>query len=369
MTLRAPRETDFTAQAHDVRVASRLGLALGIAFTLCFATGLLSHIAQNWSWWPTRPVNLYRVTQGVHVLSGIAAVPLLLAKLWTVYPMLFARPAGSVGRALERAALFVLIAAAFFQLATGLFNSAQSYPWPFVFVPTHYAVAWVAIGALAVHIAAKLPRIRDGLGRPVGPPEPGRPGLSRRTLLGTAGFAAGAAVLAAAGAAVPWLYRVSPLSWRAARGQQGLPINRSAAAAQVSRVGLDWRLELTWPGGGRRLSLAELAALPQRTHQLPIACVEGWSASATWTGVVVAELLTAVGAPTGRVVVESLERTGVYRSSVLLPGHVRDPLTLLALSLNGAELTLNHGYPCRIIAPTRPGVLQTKWVAALRVQP
>ncbi|WP_371320659.1 molybdopterin-dependent oxidoreductase [Saccharothrix yanglingensis] len=25
-------------------------------------------------------------------------------------------------------------------------------------------------------------------------------------------------------------------------------------------------------------------------------------------------------------------------------------------------MPLDHGYPCRIIAPGRPGVLQTKWV-------
>ncbi|MGI8955066.1 MAG: molybdopterin-dependent oxidoreductase [Nocardioidaceae bacterium] len=30
-------------------------------------------------------------------------------------------------------------------------------------------------------------------------------------------------------------------------------------------------------------------------------------------------------------------------------------------------MTLDHGYPCRIIAPNRPGVLQTKWVTKLEV--
>jgi hypothetical protein len=371
MKLRVPREEDFTADAHDVRVAARLGLWLGIAFGLCFVTGLLSHIGQHGSWWPTRPVNFYRITQGVHVLSGIAAVPLLLAKLWTVYPILFARPVlGSVRRALERGALYVLIAAAFFELATGLFNSAQAYPWLFTFVPAHYAGAWIAAGALAVHVAAKLPRIRDGLGRPVGPPEPGSASLSRRGFLATTGFAVGTALLATAGATVPWLYRLSPLGWRSDRGEQDLPINRSAAAAQVQRVGDDWKLLIGWPGATpAALSRAQLTALPQRTHVLPIACVEGWSATATWTGVVLADLLTAVGAPTGRVHVTSLELAGLYRTSVLLPDHVRDPLTLLALRINGAELSLNHGYPCRIIAPTRPGVLQTKWVTELRVEP
>lgn len=66
-----------------------------MTFTACFLTGLFSHYLQtppSWASWPSRPVSLFRVNQGVHVLSGIASVPLLLAKLWTVYPLFFQRP-------------------------------------------------------------------------------------------------------------------------------------------------------------------------------------------------------------------------------------------------------------------------------------
>ena len=58
---------------HSERVAARLGLALGIAFTICFVTGLYSHFAQHPSLGfvlPARPVGLYRVTQGLHVVTG-----------------------------------------------------------------------------------------------------------------------------------------------------------------------------------------------------------------------------------------------------------------------------------------------------------
>ena len=57
----------------------------------------------------------------------------------------------------------VLVAAAIFQLATGLANSAQWYPWAFSFRATHYAVAWIAVGALLVHVAVKLPVIPRAL--------------------------------------------------------------------------------------------------------------------------------------------------------------------------------------------------------------
>jgi DMSO/TMAO reductase YedYZ molybdopterin-dependent catalytic subunit len=46
---------------------------------------------------------------------------------------------------------------------------------------------------------------------------------------------------------------------------------------------------------------------------------------------------------------------------------VQDPTTLVALELNGETLDLDHGFPARIIAPGRPGVLQTKWLKSIEV--
>jgi DMSO/TMAO reductase YedYZ molybdopterin-dependent catalytic subunit len=62
-----------------------------------------------------------------------------------------------------------------------------------------------------------------------------------------------------------------------------------------------------------------------------------------------------------------MEKGGFYGTSELPPQFADDPLTLLALRLNGTELALEHGFPARIIAPDRPGVLQTKWVHHLEV--
>lgn len=49
------------------------------------------------------------------------------------------------------------------------------------------------------------------------------------------------------------------------------------------------------------------------------------------------------------------------------PEYARDPLTLIALRVNGERLDVDHGYPARVIAPGRPGVLQTKWLTAIEV--
>jgi hypothetical protein len=385
-TLRPPRppsDADFTSRLRSAAVTARVGLWLGICFGIAFVTGLISHYAQNASHpipFPASPAWGYRFTQGLHVVAGTAAVPLLLVKLWTVYPLLFRRPPRGARRlareGLERASIAVLVAAAIFQLVTGTLNSAQWYPWDFSFRATHYAVAWVAMGALAVHVAVKLPIIRRALTSDVEStaddrPDATRPGaLSRRGLLRTTFLASGVAALAVAGGAVPLLRKVSVFAVRSGEGPQGVPINKSAVAAHVTdeMVGPAYRLEVVY--GERRVSLAreDLQAMPQQTQSLPIACVEGWSAGAVWTGVPVRDLLDLVDAPAGRDVdIYSLQPSGPYRHTVLQGNFADDHRTLVALALHGEPLDRDHGEPARLIAPDRPGVLQTKWLSRLEV--
>jgi len=379
-----PREEDFRSALRSPTVTSRVGLWLGICFGLAFVTGLISHYAQQPHQpvpFPTSPSWGYRVTQGLHVAAGTAAVPLLLVKLWTVFPKLFARPprraAELVRHGAERASVGVLVSAAVFQLATGLANTAQWYPWHFHFRATHYAVGWVAIGALLVHVAVKLPLVRAALGADVESTALERPGaadtagvLSRRGLLRTTWSAAALATAATVGISVPWLRRVSVLGVRSGGGPQGVPINTSAAAAGVVPTATSAAYRLTVRAGERSasFSLEDLRAMPQRTASLPIACVEGWSAGATWTGVRVRDLLDLVDAPGGRDVdVYSLQPSGPYVHTVLQGNFADDERTLVALALHGEPLSRDHGEPARLIAPDRPGVLQTKWLARLEV--
>jgi DMSO/TMAO reductase YedYZ molybdopterin-dependent catalytic subunit len=39
---------------------------------------------------------------------------------------------------------------------------------------------------------------------------------------------------------------------------------------------------------------------------------------------------------------------------------------MLALRVNGVDLSLDHGFPARIMVPAIPGVHCTKWVKGLR---
>ena len=68
------------------------------------------------------------------------------------------------------------------------------------------------------------------------------------------------------------------------------------------------------------------------------------------------DLLDLVGAPRGRdVTVPSLQQHGAFGVTDLPAQFADDPLTLLALDLAGEALSIDHGYPCRLIAPEPAG--------------
>lgn len=369
-----PATEDFTSPVHDSRVVARLGLWLGSAFLVCFLTGLISHLHQHPIAWlpiPPSPAWAYRVTQGLHVATGVASVPLLLAKMYAAYPRLFERPmVGSPLRMLERGSIAVLVASSLLQVFTGAANIAQWYVFGFGFTAVHWSLAWVAIGALAVHIAVKLPIIREAIAPPVEEVTPAVARERRWFIRGALGVTAGAVLLTVGQTLRP----LEPLALLAkrhpARSPQGVPINRTADAAGITPVVSDdaWRLAVSGPSGSQTLSYADLMALPQVTVDLPITCVEGWSADARWSGVRIRDLAQLVGgSPESFVAVESAERSGAYRRTTLPTAYAQHPDTVLALTINGLRLPRDHGFPARIIAPNRPGVLQTKWVSALRV--
>ena len=191
--------------------------------------------------------------------------------------------------------------------------------------------------------------------------------MDRRGLFVAVGSGIGAVVLTTVGQTVTPLAPIGLLATReASKGPQKVPVNKTARSARVLTLARaeDWRLEVM----GRlpfTLTLAELEAMQSVTRRLPLSCVEGWSVGAEWQGIPVIDLVRrAGGASTSRVEVFSLQPKG-YNHSVLQGPQVS--AALLATHLNGERLDLNHGYPLRLIAPNRPGVLQTKWLSRMEV--
>lgn len=371
------RQGAFSSALHSERNAAWLGMALGITFSVCFLTGLLSHGIQqppSWFVWTSRPAGLYRLTQGIHVATGLASIPLLLAKLWTVYPHFWSwPPLRNVAHGLERISLLPLVGGSIFMLMTGLANIGLWYPWGFFFPTAHFWAGWITIGALVVHVGAKITITRAVVNGSHEEEDVEPAGLSRRGFLGIAAATSGLITLTTVGQTFRPLSRLGVLAPRRPDvGPQGFPVNKSAVGARVTETARDERFRLVVEGNvGEPLSLSldDLRAMPQHDAVLPIACVEGWSAEARWSGIRVRDLLVMARAPEQpTVAVESLQLSGRYRASELNHLHAGDPDTLLALRVNGETLHIDHGYPVRLIGPNRPGVLQTKWVHKLVVQ-
>jgi hypothetical protein len=250
----------FSSTLRSTAVTARLGRVLGIAIALCFGTGLISELQYHplaWLPWPAAPVSIYRVTQGVHVLTGTACIPLVLVKLWSVYPNLWRfPPLRSVRHALERGSVALLVAATLVQLVTGYFNALDWYPFRWYFVTTHHYLAYVVMGSVLLHVAVKLPDIVYGLRADVARadvlsevpwdenpeshsiagdrPAPVTPGVSRRGVLVATGVGIGAVVVTAAGQSLTPLEPVGLLAIRQwNRGPQDVPVNRTAEQAEV----------------------------------------------------------------------------------------------------------------------------------------
>ncbi|GGQ63165.1 molybdopterin-dependent oxidoreductase [Streptomyces althioticus] len=385
---------------------SVLGVVLLAGITILFVTGLVSYAAYNPDLspvndrtpgkgvlgfylfsWPTDPPWLYRLTQGVHVTLGLGLVPVLLAKLWSVVPKLFTLPpARSVTHALERISLILLVGGALFEFVTGILNIQLDYVFPGSFYPLHFYGAWVFFGAFLAHVVLKAPaafrnlrRMRSGQGEE--PDEeltaarPAPPTVSRRGALGLVGGGSLLLVATSAGRSFD-----GPLRQTAVLTPHGGPepgsgpgafqVNKTAEYAGIrpdDTTEETWRLTVTGRTGTVRLSRADLLAMDQHDADLPIACVEGWSTSdQAWRGVRLRDLAALVGHDEpADVFVESLQPRGTWRHAALSAGQVADGRSLLALSVNGADLTPDHGHPARVIVPAAPGVLNTKWVTRL----
>ncbi len=394
-------------------LTAALGSILLGLVTIVAVTGFLSHIAYQPELrgnaivpldrdlplpgltWPAGPTFLYAVTQGLHVNVGLVAVPFLLAKLWSVIPRLFAwPPVTSPAQAIERLSIALLVASAGFEFATGIVNVQYWYAFKFNFVVAHYYGAIVFVASLVIHVAVKTPIIlrayrergvlrplRDDLERtrpeppdPDGlvPAAPSAPTLSRRGLFAFVGAGSLALLVANAGQTIGGPLRplafLAPRRGTAGDGPTDFPVNKTASSAGITpeMVSDEWRLELAGGPAPVRLSRAELLAMELRTESLPIACVEGWTTTQAWTGVPLAALARRAGVrDPADAFVESLQPGGVLSRASLNGGQVTEPRALLALQVNGVDLSMDHGFPARIIVPALPGVHNTKWVARM----
>jgi DMSO/TMAO reductase YedYZ molybdopterin-dependent catalytic subunit len=393
-------------------LTSVLGSVLLVLLPVVIITGLLSYIAYgpqfgqaipgDVGWlklptfdWPTEPAWIYRLNQGLHVGLGLILIPVVLAKLWSVIPRLFAwPPSRSIAQLLERISLLMLVGGILFEIITGVLNIQYDYIFGFSFYTAHYFGAWVFIVGFVIHVVIKVPRMVAGLrsmsmrdvlrtnrtdtvAEPYDPDglaaeHPAAPTVSRRGALALVGGGALFMAVITAGQTLGGVTRKAALLLPRGRthgdGPNDFQVNRTAWAAGITPAltGDSWRLTVTGGPSPRVFDLAALRAMPQHTAVLPIACVEGWSTTETWTGVPLRDLAALAGVPAPiSAFVQSVERRGGFTRATLQANQATHPDSLLALRVNGADLSPDHGYPARIIVPGLPGVHNTKWVGSI----
>jgi DMSO/TMAO reductase YedYZ molybdopterin-dependent catalytic subunit len=258
------------------------------------------------------------------VTLGLVLVPVVLGKLWSVVPKLFDWPPfRSVAQLVERLSLVLLVGGIVFEMATGILNIQLFYEaLPFSFYTAHFYGAWVFHGRLrrphpdqvrtddrlvavakpgrrAAH-AGQGDRARAARSRDLVSPDPAPATMSRRGALGLVGAGSLSLFVLSVGDTLGGPFRrvalLSPRGQSHGRGANDFPINKTAAERGIrpEETGPSWRLQLVNGPFNRLLSRDELMDMEQHTYELPIACVEGWSTSQTWTGVRLGDLATLV---------------------------------------------------------------------------
>ncbi len=127
----------------------------------------------------------------------------------------------------------------------------------------------------------------------------------------------------------------------------------------------DWRLAVD--GMAARpasFSLAELKTFPSRTQITMIACEEGWSYIAEWSGVPLSHILGLVGAlPQVRYVIYRSIQPEWWESIDM--ADALHPQTLVTLGMNGGELPVAFGGPLRMRVPRQLGYKNVKYITRL----
>lgn len=130
---------------------------------------------------------------------------------------------------------------------------------------------------------------------------------------------------------------------------------------------LDWRLTIDGlVARPASFSLEQLRSFPRRSQITEVACEEGWSYVAEWTGVPLSHVLNIAGLrPQARYVVYFSIEPDWWDSIDM--DEASHPQTLVAYGMNGQDLPLGNGGPLRLRVPRQLGYKSVKFLTHLTV--
>lgn len=129
-----------------------------------------------------------------------------------------------------------------------------------------------------------------------------------------------------------------------------------------------WRLEIAGRvERPRSLSWSDYQQLPHRERVADIHCVTGWSRfDSRWTGIPLAEVL-APAAPLDDARFVRFEAHSPRAHDTSLPLDLALADTWLVHAVDGAPLTIEHGFPLRTVTPSRYFYKSLKWLRRIEL--
>jgi DMSO/TMAO reductase YedYZ molybdopterin-dependent catalytic subunit len=109
----------------------------------------------------------------------------------------------------------------------------------------------------------------------------------------------------------------------------------------------------------------EILELPQTSKIVDLNCVEGWSFTAKWTGVKVAELFEEAGAMENATTVIFYSADGY--STSLDKAYLLENDIILAYKLNDVTLPPERGFPLQLVAEDKYGYKWAKWIVRIEL--
>ena len=130
-----------------------------------------------------------------------------------------------------------------------------------------------------------------------------------------------------------------------------------------------WRLEV----GGMvqrplSLSLDDLMSVDRRTQRVNHYCVEGWTATAEFTGAPLAAIAKLAGADPKAEYVDFESFDDGYHESWDVESATH-PQTIIVYAKDGAALTPAYGAPARVHSPVKLGYKNTKYLTKITFMP
>ena len=110
-----------------------------------------------------------------------------------------------------------------------------------------------------------------------------------------------------------------------------------------------------------QLTVDDLYAMSDVQKTLKIQCVEGWAADVLWEGIPILYLLSKAGATPKSIAQVTVQSITGY-NAILSPDDVANTDNMIALKAGGIPLTVDHGFPARLVVPARLGIEWIKYV-------